>query len=144
MGNPTDNYLGAANFRVFISGVNDPIDGFIKMSGLKATTDKMEWKDGMGMSVRQGAGRHDYEDIVLERVFSGNSEFYLWRKRIEAGQWDIRVMTIQFLDNAMNPKATWILGEAWPFAWEMDEFDSGVSKLAIERITIAYEMWIPG
>ena len=144
MGRPTDSYLGAANFRIFIEGVNDPLDGFIKMSGLKATTDKMDFKHGMDRAVRQGAGRHDYEDIVLERVYSGASEFYLWRKRIEAGHWDIRTMTIEFLDNAMNTKARWVLGECWPFTWEMDELDSGVSKMTIERVTIAYEMWIPG
>lgn len=144
MGRPTDHYLGAANFRVFVSGINDPIDGFVKMSGLKATTEEMSWKHGLDKAVRRGSGRHDYEDIVLERAYSGVSEFYLWRKRIENGQWDVRSMTIQFLDNANNPRATWLLGEAWPFAWEMDELDSGVTKLAIERVTIAYEMWIPG
>jgi phage tail-like protein len=144
MGRPTDNYLGAANFRIFVSGINDPMDGFIKMSGLKATTEEMKFKHGMDTAVRHGAGRHDYEDIVLERAYSGVSEFYNWRKRIEAGVLDLRTMTIQFLDNGNNPRATFILGEAWPFLWEMDELDSGVSKVAIERITIAYEMWTVG
>ena len=41
--NATNTYIGAFHFKVTISGINDPFDGFTSCTGIKSTTEPMEF-----------------------------------------------------------------------------------------------------
>ncbi len=139
MGNPTNNYIGSFHFRVTVEGINDPLDGFIKVSAIKSTTEAMDFKHGLDMSVRKAPGRTLYEDVTLERVYSGLDEFHAWRKAIEAGQIDRRTVSIEFLRPDHTTVRRYVLLNAFPREWELPEMDAGGSNTAVERITLAVE-----
>ena len=139
MGNPTNNYIGAFHFRVTVEGINDPLDGFVKVSAIKSNTEEMAFKHGLDMSVRKAPGRTTYEDVTLERVYSGLDEFHAWRKAIEAGQIDRRTVSIEFLRPDHSTMRRYVLLISFPREWELPEMDAGGSNTAIEKITLSVE-----
>ena len=86
--NPTNNYIGSFQFRVTIEGINDPLDGFVKVSAITSTTENITFKHGLDRGVRKAPGRTTVDDIVLERVYSGLDEFSQWRESIVNGNID--------------------------------------------------------
>jgi len=97
MSNPTNNYIGSFHFRITVEGINDPLDGFMKVSSITSTTENVDFKHGLDSSVRKAPGRTTFDDVTLERVYSGLDEFYAWRQAIEAGNIDRRTVSIEFL-----------------------------------------------
>ncbi|MFH1466869.1 MAG: phage tail protein [Pseudomonadota bacterium] len=138
--NPTNNYIGSFHFRITVEGINDPLDGFIKVSSIVSTTENVEFKHGLDYSVRKAPGRTTFEDVTLERVYSGLDEFYSWRQNIEAGNIDRRMVSIEYLrpDRATVVRR-YDLYNAYPSKWELPELDAGGSNAAIERITLSLE-----
>ena len=116
--NPTNNYIGSFQFRVTIEGINDPLDGFTKVSPITSTTENIDFKHGLDRSVRKAPGRTSFDDITLERVYSGLDEFSQWRERIVNGELDRRTVAIEFL------------GPISVAAWRIWAFIAGVTSLA--------------
>lgn len=139
MSNPTNNYIGSFHFRVTVEGINDPIDGFLKVGAITTTTENVDFKHGMDMSVRKAPGRTTYEDVVLERVYSGLDEFYAWRQGIEAGNIDRRTVSIEFLRPDHSTMRRYVLLNAYPSKWELPAMDASGSQTAVEKITMAVE-----
>jgi phage tail-like protein len=138
--NPTNNYIGSFHFRVKIDGVNDPLDGFIKVSSITSTTENLEFKHGMDRSVRKHPGRTSYDDVVLERVYSGIDEFSQWRQRIVDGDIDRRTVSIEYLKpDGVTVVRRYELYNTYPSKWELPEMDAGGSNTATERITLSVE-----
>lgn len=139
MSNPTNSYIGSFHFRVQIEGINDPLDGFIKVSNVKCTTESMDWKHGMDMVIRKSPGRTQFEDVTLERVYSGLDEFHKWRDQITRGNIDRRTVSIEYLRPDQSTMRRYVLINAYPSEWELPEMDAGGSNPATERITLACE-----
>lgn len=139
MSNPTNNYIGSFHFRVTVEGINDPLDGFLKVSSIVSTTEAMEFKHGLDMTVRKAPGRTTFEDVTLERVYSGLDEFHAWRKAIEAGNIDRRTISIEFLRPDHTTMRRYVLLNAYPSKWELPELDAGGSSSAVEKITLSVE-----
>lgn len=139
MSNPTNNYIGSFHFRVTVEGINDPLDGFIRISSITSTTEAMDFKHGMDMSVRKAPGRTVFDDITLERVYSGLDEFHAWRKKIEAGQIDRRTISIEYLRPDHSVMRRYVLVNAFPSKWELPAMDAGGSQTAVEKITLSVE-----
>ncbi len=138
--NPTNNYLGSFHFRLTIEGINDPLDGFVKVSSITSTTENIEFKHGMDRSVRKNPGRTSYDDVTVERVYSGLDEFSAWRQRIVDGEIDRRTVSIEYLKpDGVTVVRRYELYNAYPCKWELPEMDAGGSNAAMERITLAVE-----
>lgn len=137
--NPTNNYIGSFQFRVTVEGINDPLDGFIKVSPIVSTTENIEFKHGLDRSVRKAPGRTTFEDITLERVYSGLDEFALWRESIVNGNVDRRTVSIEFLRNDASVVRKYSMYNAYPSKWELPEMDAGGSNTAVEKITLSVE-----
>lgn len=137
--NPTNNYIGAFHFKVTVEGVNDAFDGFIKCSGVKCSSEPMEFKHGMDMVVRKAPGRTVYEPVNLERVYSGLDEFTAWRDSIMAGNIDRRTVSIEYLRNDQSVVTRFDLLGAWISKWASPELDASGSNGAIETIELTYE-----
>jgi phage tail-like protein len=137
---PTNNYIGSFHFRVQIEGINDPLDGFIKVSPIVSTTENVEFKHGLDRAIRKNPGRTTFEDVVLERVYSGLDEFSLWRQRIVDGEIDRRTVSIEYLKpDGVTVVRRYELYNTYPCKWELPELDGGGSNAAIEKITLAVE-----
>ncbi|MED5373164.1 MAG: phage tail protein [Myxococcota bacterium] len=139
MSNPTNNYIGSFHFRVTIEGINDPLDGFLKVSKITSTTENMDFKHGLDSAVRKAPGRTTYDDITLERVYSGLDEFYAWRQAIEAGNIDRRTVSIEFLRSDHTTMRRYVLLNAYPSKWELPAMDASGSQAATEVITLSLE-----
>lgn len=137
--NPTNNYIGSFQFRVTIEGINDPLDGFIKVSALTSTTENIQFKHGLDRSVRKAPGRTNFEDITLERVYSGLDEFAQWRENIVNGNIDRRTVSIEFLRNDGTMVRKYSLYNAYPCKWVLPAMDAGGSNTAVEQITLSAE-----
>jgi phage tail-like protein len=138
--NPTNNYMGSHHFRVTVEGINDPLDGFIKISPIVSTTEQIEFKHGLDRSIRKNPGRTNFEDVVMERVYSGLDEFSAWRQRIVDGEIDRRTVSIEFLrPDGATVVRRYEMYNCYPSKWELPEMDSGASNAAIERITMSTE-----
>ena len=132
---PTNNYLGSFHFRVRIEGINDPLDGFLKISGITSKTESMEFKHGLDRSVRKSPGRTSFNDIVMERVYSGLDEFAQWRQRIVEGEIDRRTISIEFLKpDGATVVRRYELHNCYPSSWELPAMDAGSSATAIDYV----------
>lgn len=139
MSNPTNNYIGSFHFRVTVEGINDPLDGFMKVSSITSTTENVDFKHGLDSSVRKAPGRTTFDDVTLERVYSGLDEFYAWRQAIEAGNIDRRTISIEFLRSDHTTMRRYVLLNAYPSKWELPAMDASGSQAAVEKITISSE-----
>jgi phage tail-like protein len=139
MSNPTNNYIGSFQFRVKVEGINDPLDGFIKVSPVVSTTENMDFKHGLDRTVRKSPGRTTFEDITLERVYSGLDEFSLWRQTVVDGKTDRREVSIEYLQRDDTVVRKYVLIAAYPSKWELPELDAGGSNTAVEKITLSVE-----
>lgn len=139
MANPTNNYIGSFQFRVTVQGINDPLDGFIKVSPVVSSTENIDFKHGLDRTVRKSPGRTSFEDITLERVYSGLDEFSMWRQSIVDGKIDRREVSIEYLQRDDTVVRKYTLIAAYPSKWEMPELDAGGSNTAVEKITLAVE-----
>ncbi len=139
MSNPTNNYIGSFQFRVKVEGINDPLDGFIKVSPVVSTTENMDFKHGLDRTVRKSPGRTTFEDITLERVYSGLDEFSLWRQTVVDGKTDRREVSIEYLQRDDAVVRKYVLIAAYPSKWELPELDAGGSNTAVEKITLSVE-----
>lgn len=141
--NPTNNYLGAFQFRVQISGINDPLDGFLKVSAITSKTEPIEFKHGMDRSVRKSPGRTSVNDVVLERVYSGLDEFARWRQAIVNGEIDRRTVSISYLKpDGSTVVRRYELYNCYPTQWELPEMNASSSATAVEKITLAVESYV--
>ena len=134
----TGVYLGTFHFRVTISG-GDPLDGFIRISPVISETEEMSFKHGMDRVVRKAMGRTVFQEIVLERVYSGRDEFSVWRDNIVMGVEDRRMVKIEYLAPDGTLIREYDCYNSWPKRWELPAMDAGSSSPAVEKITLAVE-----
>src|SRR5690349_12915875 len=69
------------NYRFLVYFVGPPMEavaGVSKVSGLKRTSDVIEYKEGGNAITVKGIGRTKYEPITLERGVTQNREFEEW------------------------------------------------------------------
>ena len=81
---PTDNYVGSFQFRVYVEGINDPLDGFLKVSTCNSFSEPVEWMHGTNINIRKAPGRNNADDVILTRVYQGHDELARWRRWSEA------------------------------------------------------------
>lgn len=126
--------LGTSHFRVRI-GRREL--GFCDVGRLSSAT---EWLDPGEKP------RHRFETIVLRRALTRSQELYEWRRRIVAGRYDRREVTISQLDGPRGEVVnSWRLVRAWPCRWSGPAFDAGQTGLAYEELELAFDdlVWLP-
>lgn len=136
---PTNSYLGSHNFRVTVAGINEPLDGFQKVSEITCTIEPMTFRHGLDKAVRKAPGRTNFEDITLERVYSGLDEFYMWHREVRNGKIDRRTVSIEFLKPDGSVQRRYELYSAYPSKWQLPSMDAGSSNPSVEKITLSVE-----
>ena len=121
---PTTRNLGSLRLRVTIEGIRAPLDGFIGVSAITSSTERI---------------RTAPEDVILEREYAGLDEFAQWHHRIINGPIDRRVVSIEFLRDDGATVRTWSLVNAYPSRWVLPPMDADGSSPAVEVITLSAE-----
>jgi phage tail-like protein len=133
---PNDVYTDF-NFRVEISGMVEA--GFQECSGLSATTDVIEYREGGDFRVRKIPGLTRFGPIVLKRGISSNNELWNWRKAVIDGNTDRRAGSIILLDEKRQEVKRWNFHEGWPSKWVGPHLRALSHEIAIEELEITCE-----
>src|SRR5277367_69811 len=71
---PYKNY----RFLVYFGTSTTPVAGVSKVTGIKRSSDAIDYKEGGNMIIRKGLGRTKYEAITIERGVTFDSDFETW------------------------------------------------------------------
>ncbi len=71
---PFKNY----RFKVYLGTSTTPVAGVSKISGMKRSSDVIDYKEGGNALIRKGLGRTKYDPITLERGVTFDTDFETW------------------------------------------------------------------
>lgn len=127
-------------FRIEIDGIDR--GGFRECSGLDATQDPIEYREGDELPTpRKLAGLVKYSNISLKRGITDDEQLWTWRQDVIDGKIikSRKNGSIILLDDEGNPKVRWNFREGWPTKWTGPSFNATGNEVAIEQLDIAHE-----
>src|ERR1700737_1886158 len=65
-------------FLVYFGTSTTPVAGVSKVTGLKRSSDPIEYKEAANAIIRKGLGRMKYDAITLERGITHDTDFEDW------------------------------------------------------------------
>ena len=138
-------------FRVYFGNSTTPVAGVSKVTGLKRSSDVIDYKEGGNGIIRKGLGRTKYEAITLERGLTHDDEFAFWAdaaQSLDTGdpvtklgelRRDVR---IELLNEAGQPVHRYVLYNCWVSEYQaLPDLDAGGNAVALEHIKIENEGW---
>lgn len=138
-------------FLVFFGTSTAPVAGVSKVTGLKRSSDVIEYKQGGDAVTRKGLGRTKYEPVTLERGLTHDPDFEDWANAAQALDKGSagsslknlrRQMRIELLNEAGQPVHRYILHRCWVSEFQgLPDLDAGGNAVAIEHIKIENEGW---
>ena len=84
MGKPFSVNMARANpypnfaFQIYFGSSTTPVAGVSKVTGLKRSSDPIEYKEGGNAIIRKGLSRIKYDAITLERGITHDTDFENW------------------------------------------------------------------
>jgi phage tail-like protein len=136
-GQRVDPFL-SYNFLVELDGIARA--AFTEVSGLDATTDPVEYREGgENSTVRQLPSMTKYSNIVLKWGMSADLELYNWHRQIVLGEVVRKDGSIIVLDRQGNEVARWNFVRAWPTKYDLPDFNASGNDVAIETLELAHE-----
>lgn len=137
--NPLAPALGMAHrFSVVVGG--NSLGDWSKCSGLKVTWDKVEHRPG---DVVNGVwfypGTAKYEPIRLSRAAdaAGSNATQGWLRRISVYNRPTSGSITMYASQDLMV-CSWTLDNMFPLSWDIDSFDAGSSKVALENLSIIH------
>ena len=133
---PTDFY-----FSVTFIGINSIDSSFQEVSGLKATFELEETKEGGENSFVQRIPKPPkFSNLVLKRCLLPSSKLDNWcRDAINDFRFSPRDIHISLMSAGDNKVlASWNVIHAFPVSWELSSLNSSSNALAIETLTLNY------
>ena len=140
---PSFPLTSGCNFLVEIDGLEEDgtgvVGGFRDVSGLISRSEVIEYRVGNQSAPLKIPGRPIYGNVRLSRGVTSSAALYLWRRRVEEGEEDLRNGSIVLLDAAMREKGRWNFYGAWPCRYEGPRLDSASEELSIENLELVVE-----
>ena len=125
-------------FRIEIDGLQR--GGFREASGLDATNDVVEYREGdEDPTVRKLSGLTKYSNITLKGGITDDHAFYDWKQTTVGGKTERKNGSIILLDDAGDEKLRWNFHRAWITKWSGPTFNATANDVAIESVEIAHE-----
>ena len=144
---PYKNY----RFLVYFGESTSPVAGVSKVTGLKRSSDAIDYKEGGNPIIRKGLGRTKYEAITLERGVTHDSDFEEWANAAQlldkgAPQTSLaklrRKVRIELLNEAGQPVQRYVLHECWVSEFQaLPDLDAGGNAVALEHIKVEHHGW---
>jgi phage tail-like protein len=138
-------------FLVYFGTSTTPVAAVSKVSGLKRTTAKIEYKQGGDALTRKGIGRTEYDAITLERGVTHDSEFEEWANAAQvldkgAPSQSLKNLRkevrIELLNEEGQPVHRYLVHRAWVAEYQIvNDLDAGANAVAIEHIKLEHEGW---
>ncbi|MCY1078696.1 phage tail protein [Archangium lansingense] len=144
---PYKNY----RFLVYFGDATTPVAGVSKVSGLKRSSDPIEYKEGGNALILKGLGRTKYEPITLERGVTHDSTFEEWANAaqvLDKGAPSTalsklrRRVRIELLNEAGQPVHRYLVHDCWVSEYQaLSDLDGGGNGIAIEHIKLEHHGW---
>jgi phage tail-like protein len=144
---PYKNY----RYQVYFGESTTPAAGVSKVTGLKRTSDVIEYKQGGNAIISKGIGRTKYEAITLERGVTHNDEFEQWANAAQvldtgmpkSSAKDLRkTIRIELNNEAGQPVLRYIVYQCWVSEYQaLPDLDAGGNGIALEHIKLENEGW---
>jgi phage tail-like protein len=130
----------ATHFTVEIAG-KGVMGGIFQVTGLENESDVVEYRDSdhsvSNMMSRPGNAKTG--NVQFVRHFGNTKNFVDWFEETRAGKVARTSATITFLGDNDSLQSQIHLFEIWPYAYQIDGFDSKSSALLTETISCKYE-----
>lgn len=133
-------YFRAFQFMVEIDGVDR--GRFQDVSGLDATTDVIEYREGGDMlGTRKLPGKTKYSNLTLKRGLTDDDQLWKWYEAVMNGKPDPirRTISVVQLDMSGQECIRWDLFQAFPVKYTAPTFAALGNELSIETLEVAYE-----
>lgn len=138
-------------FLVYFGESTSPVAGISKVTGLKQSSDPIEYKEGGNAIIRKGLGRTKYEAITLERGVTHDNDFEDWAGAAQALDKGAattslknlrREVRIELLNEAGQPVKRYVVHRAWVSEFQaLPDLDAGANAVALEHIKLENEGW---
>lgn len=131
------------------------IDGFVragavKITGLKRTTEKIEYREGGDNETpRKIPGQTTYEDLTISRGVSEDEDFVKWSQQVynvdnvdgeQGPNEDFRKdVTIYLKDKAGRRVKKWKASRSWPCEDGVDDLDASANDILSENLVLCHE-----
>jgi phage tail-like protein len=127
------------NFKVEIDGISR--NGFRECSGLDATSDPVEYREGNEKSFtpRKLPALTKYSNITLKWGITDDNSLWEWRKKVIDGKTERKNGSVVLMDEAGEEKIRWNFVNAWPNKYTAPTFNATSNDVAIETLEIAHE-----
>lgn len=141
------------NFRflVYFGESVVPVAGVSKVTGMKRSSDVIEYKEGGNAIILKGIGRTKYEPITLERGVTHDLEFEEWanaaqvldkgspRSSLAALRKEIRIV---LQNEAGQPVQQYVVHRCWVSEFQaLPDLDASGNAIAIEHLKLENEGW---
>ena len=124
--------------------------GFQKVSGIKSTTESIEYREGAeNETPRKLTGQTMFDDVTLERGTSNNEDFLQWRNMIfnvdnvdgnQGTEEGFRKDVIIYLKNKSGTRVKkWKVLNAWPSEYSIGDLDASGNDVLIETMVLKNE-----
>ena len=138
-------------FQIFFGLSTTPVAAVSKVTGLKRSSDVIEYKEGGNPVIVKGMGRTKYEPITLERGVTQDSSFLDWAdavQRLDNGH-PInslanlrREVHIKLMNENGQAVQAYVVHRCWVSEFQaLPDLDAGASAIALEHIKLENEGW---
>ncbi|MCA9541848.1 MAG: phage tail protein [Myxococcales bacterium] len=130
----------AYNFKLMIQG--QTLGHFTRCSGMGAKVTAIRYRaGGTGQVVHRLPGPVEYGDITLKYGLTDSKVLWDWFMTAVAGAVERKNVSIVLLDaDGAREVMRWDLVNAWPSEWQGAPLDALAREVAIESVTLVYEM----
>ena len=138
-------------FHIFFEQSTTPVAGVSKVTGIKRSSDPIEYKEGGNPIILKGLGRTKYEPVTLERGVTHDTDFEIWANAaqlLDQGHPSQslknlrRTIHIVLLNEEGQPVLRYLVHRAWVSEYQaLPDLDAGTNAVAIEHIKLENEGW---
>jgi phage tail-like protein len=138
-------------FLVYFDTSTVPVAGLSKVSGLKRSSDAIEYREGGNAIIRKGLGRTKYDPITLERGVTHDTDFENWANAAQvldkgAPSTSLKNLRkeirIDLLNEEGQPVHRYIVHRCFVSEYQaLPDLDAGSNAVAIEHIKLENEGW---
>ncbi len=138
-------------FLVYFGNSTAPVAAVSKVTGLKRSSDVIDYKEGGNAIILKGLGRTKYDPITLERGITQDLDFAKWANYAQVLDQGVpstslanlrQEVRIDLLNEAGQPVWRFKIHRAWVSEYQaLPDLDAGANAIAIEHIKIENEGW---
>jgi phage tail-like protein len=138
-------------FLVYFGTSTSPVAAVSKVTGLKRSSDVIDYKEGGNAIILKGLGRTKYEPVTLERGLTQDMDFAQWANAAQVLDQGApstslanlrREVRIELLNEEGQAVWRFFVHRAWVSEYQaLPDLDAGANAIAIEQIKLENEGW---